>query len=681
MISVRSRLGRSAATNAYVVAIVVAAVALTAFTVRLETWHWHGDLNWPVIAAFVVLYLLGEMNNVGWLRRQGGGEVTPGWAFSYALLLLGSPVVAIATTAATTIIPDVARRKGLLRGAFNVGQTVISLWTAVALLTVVGRTAPLGASADLDVLWLIAILVGASLIFVVNSVLTAVIIALHQRVSIGAMVRQAVGLSVSADGALLALSPLFVIAADFNLMTVPLLALIAYLVFNSARLALEREHRASHDHLTSLLNARAFIDHVEAHLAVRSGVEAHGCLILLDLDGFKQINDRLGHQVGDEVLRVVGRRLVFGRDSGAVACRLGGDEFAIVFPEPADESEGLAVGRLVASLLAEPLDVDGFPITVGASVGVAMMDRTRTSADQLMRAADVAMYEAKRNRTGVALASNHPDDSHATGRLSLLSDLHHALDDDAQLRMAYQPIVDMRAGRIVGFEALLRWHHPVLGIIPPGDFVTMAENTDLIVAITERVVELVARDAHDLLAVDPDLRLSFNVSTKNLRVRHFPEQVLSTIRHHGLSPDSFIVEMTEGAFDVEPEITSCVIAALRAGGVRIAIDDFGAGYSWFSRLLDLPVDILKIDRSLIVHMTNDPRRFLAVKTIIGLTHSMDLSCTAEGVEDIEMIGQLRALGCDHAQGYAIAKPMSASDATAWLTARPLGVPLAVEAAR
>lgn len=675
----RSLLNRSNATHAYVGATSVVAVALTLLTVRLEASYWHGDLNWPAIVLFVVLYVAGEMHNVGWLRRQGGGEVTPGWAFAYALLLLGSPIVAILTTAGATVIPDVVRRKGLLRGAFNVGQTVIALWVAIALLTFVDRTAPLGASADLDVLWLVTIIVGAALIFVVNSALTAVIIAIHQDVSIRAMLRQAVGLSVSADGALLALSPLFVIAADFNLMTAPLLALIAYLVFNSARLALEREHRASHDHLTSLLNARAFIDHVEAHLGARSGSEPHGCVILLDLDGFKQLNDRLGHHVGDEVLRVVGRRLVFGRDTGAVACRLGGDEFAVVFPEPADDHAALAAGRLVADLLAEPLDIEGCPITIGASVGVVLIDDTRPSADQLMRAADVAMYEAKRSRAGVAIAAHRTIEGASAGRLSLLSDLHAALKNDDELRMAYQPIIDMRAGKILGFEALVRWHHPTQGVIPPADFMMMAENTDLIAHITQRVVELVARDAEHLFAVDPDLWLSFNVSTKNLRSRHFPEQVLAVIRRHGLDPRRFFVEMTESAFDAEPEITSRVIGELREAGLKVAIDDFGAGYSWFSRLLDIPVDMLKIDRFLIDQLANDARRFLVVRTIIGLAHSMGLSCTAEGVEDIEIIGQLRALDCDHAQGYAIAKPMTASNATAWLLERPLGVPLTVEA--
>ena len=665
---------------AYVIVIALMAAGAAGLTAWVDLRHWHGHLNWSAIGVIAAFYLLGEIHSVGWLRRQGGGEVTPGWAFSYALLLFGSPTVAVAATAAATVIPDIVRRKGLMRGAFNVGQTVVSLTTATVLLTIVGRTDPLGVAADLDLLWLISILVGASLIFITNSALTAVILALHQGVSIRAMLRQATGLSVSADGALLALSPLFVIAADFNLMTTPLLGLISYLVFNSARLALEREHRASHDHLTSLLNARAFHEHLHAHLATRNSRTPSGCVILLDLDGFKQLNDRLGHHIGDEVLRIVGRRLVFGRDTGAVACRLGGDEFAVIFPEPRSDNEALEMGRLVAGLLAEPLSVDGFPLTIAASVGVVLIDASHTTSDELMRGADVAMYDAKRNRTVVALSAPRRTDPQPAGRLSLLGDLDAALNDSTQLHMAYQPMIEMRTGHIVGFEALVRWDHPTHGLIMPNDFITMAENTDLIEGLTDRVVDLVATDAQRLLATDPNLRLSFNASTKNLRSRHFPDRIAGAISARGLLADRFMVEVTESAFDVQPEITSDVIARLRSHGLAIAIDDFGAGYSWFSRLLDLPVDNIKIDRSLISEMVSDSRRFLVVRAIIELAHSMGLTCTAEGIEHIEIISQLRALGCDHAQGYAIARPMALADALRWLEERPLGVAVVAEPA-
>ncbi len=588
------------------------------------------------------------------------------------------PTFALLTTAVACILPDLVRRKGLLRTSFNASQTVIALAAASLLLTLVGGSSPLGIDAELDVFWMVGIVIAAALIFVINSLLTATVIALHQGVSVRAMLRQATKLSVSADGALLALSPLFVIAADFNVMTTPLLGLIAFLVFHSARQALEREHRASHDHLTSLLNARAFIDHLDGHVAAYAPAGDAGCVLLLDLDGFKQINDRLGHHIGDAVLNQVGERLAFDRDAGAVASRLGGDEFAVLIPDASDGESAMRLGHQVAAVLSEPLMIDGFPVTIGASIGVVLLDSTSGSADEVLREADVAMYEAKRSRSVVSLAKVDRVAPQTGGRLALLAGLRGALDSDSQLQMAYQPLIDLRGGRIVGFEALLRWQHPKFGSIAPADFVALAENTDLITEITERVFEMVAADSHQFLSIDPDLQLGVNVSTRNLRSRHFPDVVDGILYANRLPATNISVEVTESAFDAQPEVTSDVVNRLRSNGLSIAIDDFGAGYSSFSRLLELPIDQIKIDRSLISQMIGDQRGFLIVKTIIELSHDMGVTCIAEGVEELGILHQLRAIGCDYAQGFVIARPMDGPTAAGWLAERPLGIPLHLE---
>jgi diguanylate cyclase (GGDEF)-like protein len=679
--SMRSRSGsRSNAVRSFVVATCVLAALLAGVVALVDVRYWHGSLNWAAIATILALYLVGEVFSVGWLGRRGGGEVTPGWAFAYTLLLLGSPSVAIAATAVATVLPDIVRRKGLLRGAFNVGQTVISMSSACLLLTVVGCTKPLSVSSDVNMVWLVTIALAGVLIFVVNSVLTSIVIALNHGVAIPTLLRQATNLSVSADAALLALSPLFAVSIDFSLGTAPLLALIAYLVFNSARQALEREHRASHDHLTSLLNARAFLDHLNGHLESRGRLAMRGCVMLLDLDGFKQVNDRLGHHVGDAVLSLVGSRLRFDRDLGATASRLGGDEFAVLFPETADRDQALALAWGVAKSLSEPLEIDGFPLTVRASIGVVPLDSTFTSPDDVLRTADVAMYEAKRGRSTVALAPARGEDEVSGGRLSLLAGLSEALAVDDQLQIAYQPIVDLTRGGLVGMEALLRWRHPQLGLVMPAEFMTLAENTDLIDAVTAKVVDLVARDAARFLDIAPALRLAVNVSTRNLRSRHFPSEVAAILARYGVDPSHLVIELTESAFDAQPDLTPKVVAELRANGHPIAIDDFGAGYSWFSRLLELPIDMVKIDRALIGQAPIDERRFLVVKSIVELAHGMGFTCTAEGVEDIEMLHQLRAIGCDAAQGFAIARPMFRDDAVNWLAQHPLGFPLTLEEA-
>jgi len=677
----RAKQTRSDNVAMFVLATGMVAVVLVAVVWWVDHTLWTGPINWPAVAAMTAMYLIGEVHSVAWLSRRDGGVVTPGWAFSYALLLLGVPTVAVLATAVACILPDVVRRKGLLRTSFNASQTVIALAAATLLLTVVGGSSPLGIDAELRFAWMVGIVIAAGLIFVINSLLTAIVIALNQGVSVGVMLRQATKLSVSADGALLALSPLFVIAADFNLLTTPLLGLIAFLVFHSARQALEREHRASHDHLTSLLNARAFIGHLDGHLTAYAPTGAAGCVLLLDLDGFKQINDRLGHHIGDAVLNQVGQRLVFDRDAGAVASRLGGDEFAVLIPDASDREAAMRLGHQVAAALSEPLMIDGFPVTIGASIGIVLLDSTSGTADEVLRAADVAMYEAKRSRSVVSLANVDRVAPQTGGRLALLAGLRGALDSDSQLQMAYQPLVDLHGGRVVGFEALLRWQHPKFGAVTPADFVALAENTDLITEITERVLELVAFDSHQFLAIDPDLQLAVNVSTRNLRSRHFPDVVNAILSTNRLAAKNISVEVTESAFDAQPEITSDVINRLRSSGLNIAIDDFGAGYSSFSRLLDLPIDQIKIDRSLIGQMASDQRGFLIVKAVIELSHAMGVTCIAEGVEDLGILHQLRMMGCDYAQGFVIARPMAAPIAAAWLAERPLGIPIHMEHAR
>jgi diguanylate cyclase (GGDEF)-like protein len=664
--------------STFVAATSVVAVVATSAVYLADRSVWNGPINWRAFGVLALMYLVGELHSIGWLRRRGGGEVTPGWAFSYSLLLLGAPFAAVLATCLASLLPDLLRRKGLLRTSFNAAQTVIALSIAALLFTLIGQTDPLGVAADLNVIWLIFILVAAAAIFIVNSILTAMVIALHQGVSVVAMIRKAIGLSVSADGALLMLSPLFVIAVDYNLLTAPLLGVIAYLVFHSASQALEREHRASHDHLTSLLNARAFIDHLNGHIAAYDANGTPGCVLLLDLDGFKQINDRLGHHIGDAVLYQVGKRLSFDRDAGAVASRLGGDEFAVLFPDVRDAATAVRLGHDIASSLSAPLMIDGFPVRIGASIGVVMLDRGLGAADEILRHADVAMYEAKRSRSTVELGTADTASRQSGGRLTLLAGLRGALDSASQLWMAYQPVVELHSGRVVGVEALLRWRHPDFGPVPPAEFIMLAENTDLIGEITERVIELVAADSGELLAIDPHLQLALNVSSSNLASRHFPDLVRGVLAANRLPASNVTMEVTESAFDGQSRIGCDVVERLRSSGLTIAIDDFGAGYSWFSRLLTLPVDQIKIDRSLVSQMSGDSRAFLVVKTIVDLGHSMGMTCTAEGIEDLEILHQLRAIGCDHAQGFVIAKPMPIAAAARWLSERPFGVPVKLE---
>ncbi len=668
---------RLGALDRYVVTVVAAGIASWVAAGFIEHDSWQRPTNWPAVAMFAGLLTVGELSSVGWLRLKDAGEVTPGWAFGFALLLLGSPTLAMSSMAVASVLPDLIHRKGLRRTCFNAAQTVLALFAATAVLTVAGFGGPIAVHAAFPPSRMVAIVVAAIVIFLTNSILTCIAIALNLGLSVVSVLRRASGLAVSADGALLILSPLFVISADFSLITVPLLGLIAFLVYNSACQALEREHRSGHDHLTGLLNAPAFHDHVNGHLATSGAKATCGCILLLDLDGFKSLNDRLGHHIGDEVLRRVGELLDFDQSQGAVAARLGGDEFAVFFPDISDLTVVTTHAAELAERLSAPMEIKGFPISTSASIGGALLDRASSTSEEILRHADLAMYRAKRNHTIVEVHTAQHGGETSGGRISLLADLVTALEDD-QLWLAYQPQVNVRTGRVEAFEALLRWEHPTLGAVMPNEFIAVAEHTDLIDAITERVLELACRDSALLMATTPELRIAINVSTRNLRHRHFPTTIQRLLAEHDLAPSMLEIELTESAFAVQQEVATEVISDLRALGVGMAMDDFGSGYSSFSRLLNTPVDTLKIDQSLIHNMTNDDRNFLVIRTIIDLCRSLGLRSVAEGVESVETIHQLRALGCDLVQGFAIARPMAASVAAAWLAEHPAGIPFALE---
>ena len=668
---------RLGALDRYVMAVVVAGLASWVAAGFIEHDSWQRPTNWPAVAMFACLLTVGELSSVGWLRLKDAGEVTPGWAFGFALLLLGSPTLAMLSMAVASVLPDLIHRKGLRRTCFNAAQTVLALFAATVVLTVAGFGGPIAMHTTFPPARMVAIVVAAVVIFLTNSILTCVAIALNLGLSVLSVLRRASGLGGSADGALLVLSPLFVISADFSLVTVPLLGLIAFLVYNSACRALEREHRSGHDHLTGLLNAPAFHDHVNGYLTSSVATAWRGCVLLLDLDEFKSLNDRLGHHIGDEVLRRVGELLEFDQSEGAVAARLGGDEFAVFFPDISDVTVVRTRAAELAERLSAPMEIKGFPISTSASIGGALLDRASSSSEEILRHADLAMYRAKRNHTIVEVHTAHHGGETNGGRISLLADLVTALEDD-QLWLAYQPQVNVRTGRVEAFEALLRWEHPMLGAVMPNEFIAVAEHTDLIDAITERVLELACKDSSLLMSTTPELRIAINVSTRNLRHRHFPATVQRLLAEHDLAPSMLEIELTESAFAVQQEVATEVISELRALGVGMAMDDFGSGYSSFSRLLNTPVDTLKIDQSLIHNMTNDDRNFLVIRTIIDLCRSLGLRSVAEGVESVETIHQLRALGCDLVQGHAIARPMAADAAAAWLAEHPAGIPLALE---
>jgi len=430
-------------------------------------------------------------------------------------------------------------------------------------------------------------------------------------------------------------------------------------------------HQALHDELTGLPNRSCFYDRTEQ--AMRQGARdgTNSAVMLFDLDRFKEINDTLGHKYGDRVLCEVGPRIHrILRDADTVA-RLGGDEFCVLLPRVESLSDASDVAERIISALEEPLEVDGMVLSMEASCGIAMAPEDGDSADLLLQRADVAMYVAKGSNDNVVAYTDELD-LNTPGRLTLLGDLRTAIVDD-QLLLHYQPKASLRTGQIQGVEALVRWQHPTLGLLPPGEFIPVAEHTGLIKPLTTWVLTTALRQCrHWLDEADGrrwnELSVAINLSTRSLLDDDFPQEVEAALDRWAIPAHLLELEITESAIMTDPVRARRLLTELAELGVKIAIDDFGTGYSSLAYLKDLPVNQLKIDQSFVQNMHQDLNDAIIVRSVVDLGHNLGLQIVAEGVENRETWDQLAQLGCDDAQGYFLAKPMAPTELIGWLRA-------------
>ena len=387
-------------------------------------------------------------------------------------------------------------------------------------------------------------------------------------------------------------------------------------------------------------------------------------VIILDLDRFKHINDVLGHAFGDRVLRRIAERLSGGllREIDLVA-RQSGDEFAFCLPG-ADAATAMAVGLRIRAALEQALTLDEHTVDVAASVGIATHPEHGSDADMLLGRAEVAMYAAKNRRAGI-LAYDPGMDSASAQSLSLLSELRTAAESD-QFRLYLQPKVALAGGAVLGAEALVRWQHPVRGLVPPMQFVPFAEQTGFIRVLTAWMIERVALCAAALDETAPGLKFAVNLSARDLVDQDLPAKVERLVRRASMDLRLLTLEITESAIMDDPERALQTLLRLRDMGLRLSIDDFGTGYSSLAYLKRLPLDELKIDRSFVMSMQRDPADRKIVRSTVDLAHNLGLSVVAEGIEDARAWAQLRALGCDEGQGYFIARPMPEADFAAWV---------------
>ena len=430
--------------------------------------------------------------------------------------------------------------------------------------------------------------------------------------------------------------------------------------------AAQLHYQATHDGLTGLPNRNFFKEQLESDIATARTSSGSLALLLMDLDSFKEINDTIGHQNGDQLLKDVTQRLKNTIGQGGLVARLGGDEFAVVLLKTDIESAA-HYARKIISTFHEPFILDELPIATELSLGIALSPRDGGDADLLIRRAEVAMYRAKQAKTGYEFYELEKD-QYRPERVTLLAELRRGIEQN-ELFLLYQPKIELGTGSLSGVEALVRWRHPKLGIVPPDQFISLAERTGLMKPLTSWVLNEALRQCIAWNHIGFKVSSAVNISSRNLEAT-FPDQIEAMLQLYALTPEWLELEITEGTIMKDPVHAKQILTRLRDMGIKISVDDFGTGYSSLAYLSKLPVNQIKIDKSFVLKMTSDESAAAIVRSTIDLGHELGLHVVAEGVENQEILEQLTALGCDSAQGYHISRPMSAAELATWLAQYP-----------
>ncbi len=427
-------------------------------------------------------------------------------------------------------------------------------------------------------------------------------------------------------------------------------------------LATQREHDAMHDPLTGLANRRRLFAVLEQGLVTARAERTVLGMLLIDLDHFKELNDTLGHQAGDQLLREIGPRLHAAADEAQLVARLGGDEFAVLLRPGVGAAEAVVVAERIRAAIEKPSRVQGLTLLVQASVGIAIHPEHADSVETLMQRADVAMYSAKARGVGHEIYSSSRD-AHSKERLALLGELPDAIAG-GQLVVHYQPKVDLASGEITGAEALVRWNHPRRGLLSPAEFISLAEQTGLMRPLTLHVLDRALADCRRWDEEGLELGVAVNLAAPNLLDLALPRDVAVLLQRRGVEPSRLHLEITETIVAADPVRVAEILAELRKLGVILSLDDFGTGSSSLGYLRRLPVQELKIDKSFILGMADDEQAAAIVRTTVDLAHTLGLHAVAEGIETEPVRDRLQACGCDHGQGFLLGRPMPADQLAA-----------------
>ncbi|SDE08356.1 putative bifunctional diguanylate cyclase/phosphodiesterase [Glycomyces harbinensis] len=467
-----------------------------------------------------------------------------------------------------------------------------------------------------------------------------------------------------------AIAPILATAATASWWLVAASAIPIFAVYRILQTAADREREADSDPLTGLLNRKGFQEFVDGKLADAAETHTAVALLILDLDRFADVNSALGHEVGDQLLVELAKRFQTDIPPGKAIAHLGGDEFAFVWGELDGMTDPMECAREIRARLDAPIVLGDASIEVDGSVGIAVFPDDGPDFQTLFRHADIAMYESKQRASSFARYA--PEfDHHSPERLLLLGDVRRALDhpDAPGVNLFYQPQVRLVDGAVIGAEALLRYHHPERGVVNPAEIIETAEHSSVMRMLTERVVDIALRQLRSWNESGYDLRMAVNVSVRDLQSPEFTDFLTERIDAYGVNAEKLQLEITESALMADPRRVVVNVQRLSDLGVGISLDDFGTGFSSMQHLRRLPVTEIKIDKSFVTTLSDDPDNAAIVSTTIDLGRALDVEVVAEGVEDEKVRKQLEGWGCHAGQGWHFAKPMSADAFERWMADR------------
>jgi diguanylate cyclase (GGDEF)-like protein len=622
-----------------------------------------GTVGW----AFAVLtgIIVGHLVMLGRSRWWGG--TGSGAALTLAVLMLYGWVPAGMVSLTVVVLVGVARRGRWRSGVLHGSVDILGIGGGALVLGAFGRVPSVERPWDPGT-WTLytvpqVVLVAAAYLLVTRALFWY----LHSvRGGLPTVARTALVRQSLVAVALLGIAPLVCAVAVAQPILLPLFAVPLIALDSTLWIARVRAEEQLRDPLTGLPNRQWLLERIWTALDDAERIGARAALMLIDLDRFRSVNDTLGHLAGDRLLLQTADRLRAALPRGAEAARLGGDEFAVLLSVADSTTSATRVARGLVAALSSPLDLDGLTLVLEASAGVAVFPDHALDAEGLLRRADVAMYQAKRDRTGVEVYESKRD-SNTPDRLGLLGDLRRALDA-REVRLHYQPKVRFD-GQVAGLEALVRWVHPERGNVPPDEFIAIAESSGLMPHLTEYVLETALGQVAEWRSQGLFVPVAVNVSPRDVHTPGFAGSVAARLARHGVPASALQLEITEHVLLEDPQRAADTLAGLAMHGVKMSLDDFGTGYSSLVHLRRLPVSELKIDRSFVARLAFDAEDAEIVRCTVDLAHSLGLLVVAEGVEDDETWERLRDLRCDAVQGWLVAAAMPPEETTAWLRAR------------